>query len=171
LDDGSRPPAGHGEEGTSRRTHDSDSTSSASLDREINATNSVHWFVIRCGDSELTVHRWNSETASAAGATAITHSSTTRLAAASTDRSGRRRRTWQWLRIRPSSSPVTGQLALGPTWYCSETCWLQFARRSPLSRDRVGPCPKLSRPNPALAMTRSGATCSRPLAQFLRSWF
>jgi hypothetical protein len=31
-------------------------------------TNPIHWFVIRCGDSELTVHRWNSETASAAGA-------------------------------------------------------------------------------------------------------
>jgi hypothetical protein len=28
-------------------------------------TNPVHWFVIRCGDSELTVQRWNSETASA----------------------------------------------------------------------------------------------------------
>jgi hypothetical protein len=26
-------------------------------------TNPIHWFVIRCGDSELTVCRWNSETA------------------------------------------------------------------------------------------------------------
>lgn len=24
------------------------------------STNPVHWFVIRCGDSELTVQRWNS---------------------------------------------------------------------------------------------------------------
>lgn len=31
-------------------------------------TNPIHWFVIRCGDSELTVYRWNSETANAAGA-------------------------------------------------------------------------------------------------------
>jgi hypothetical protein len=31
-------------------------------------SNPIHWFVIRCGDSELTVHRWNSETANAAGA-------------------------------------------------------------------------------------------------------
>jgi hypothetical protein len=31
-------------------------------------TNPIHRFVIRCGDSELTVHRWNSETADAAGA-------------------------------------------------------------------------------------------------------
>jgi hypothetical protein len=31
-------------------------------------TNPIHWFVIRCGDSELTVHRWNFETANAAGA-------------------------------------------------------------------------------------------------------
>jgi hypothetical protein len=30
-------------------------------------TNPIHWFVIRCGDSELTVYRWNSETANAAG--------------------------------------------------------------------------------------------------------
>jgi hypothetical protein len=28
----------------------------------------IHWFVIRCGDSELTVQRWNSESARAAGA-------------------------------------------------------------------------------------------------------
>jgi hypothetical protein len=27
-----------------------------------------HWFVIRCGDSDLTVYGWNSETAGAAGA-------------------------------------------------------------------------------------------------------
>jgi hypothetical protein len=32
------------------------------------ATNPTHWFVIRCGDSDLTVYRWNSETANAAGA-------------------------------------------------------------------------------------------------------
>jgi hypothetical protein len=31
------------------------------------ATNPTHWFVIRCGDSDLTVYRWNSETANAAG--------------------------------------------------------------------------------------------------------
>jgi len=31
-------------------------------------TNPIRWFVIRCGDSELTVYRWNSETANAAGA-------------------------------------------------------------------------------------------------------
>jgi hypothetical protein len=28
----------------------------------------IHWFVIRCGDSELTVQRWNLEAANAAGA-------------------------------------------------------------------------------------------------------
>ena len=28
----------------------------------------IHWFVIRCGNSDLTVQRWNSETAQAAGA-------------------------------------------------------------------------------------------------------
>jgi hypothetical protein len=31
-------------------------------------TNPIHWFVIRCGESELTVYRWNAETANAAGA-------------------------------------------------------------------------------------------------------
>src|SRR4029077_7570978 len=31
-------------------------------------TNPTHWFVIRCGNSDLTVYRWNSETAQAAGA-------------------------------------------------------------------------------------------------------
>jgi hypothetical protein len=31
----------------------------------------IHWFVIRCGNSELTVQRWNSETAQAAGAPAL----------------------------------------------------------------------------------------------------
>src|SRR5438309_607729 len=30
-------------------------------------SNPIHWFVIRCGDSELTVQRWNSEAANAAG--------------------------------------------------------------------------------------------------------
>jgi len=30
--------------------------------------NPIHWFVIRCGDSELTVHRWGSAAAEAAGA-------------------------------------------------------------------------------------------------------
>jgi len=30
-------------------------------------SNPIHWFVIRCGDSELT-QRWNSEAANAAGA-------------------------------------------------------------------------------------------------------
>jgi hypothetical protein len=28
----------------------------------------IHWFVIQCGDSELTVLKWNAETANAAGA-------------------------------------------------------------------------------------------------------
>jgi hypothetical protein len=32
------------------------------------AVDPSHWFVIRCGDSELTVHRWDSEAAKAAGA-------------------------------------------------------------------------------------------------------
>ena len=32
------------------------------------AVNPSRWFVIRCGDSELTVHRWDSEAAKAAGA-------------------------------------------------------------------------------------------------------
>ena len=31
-------------------------------------THPMHWFVIQCGDSQLTVHRWNSEAANAAGA-------------------------------------------------------------------------------------------------------
>ena len=31
-------------------------------------TNPLHWFVIRCGDSDLTVYRWNSETANSPGA-------------------------------------------------------------------------------------------------------
>jgi hypothetical protein len=31
-------------------------------------SNPIHWFIIRCGESELTVHRWNTETANAAGA-------------------------------------------------------------------------------------------------------
>jgi hypothetical protein len=31
-------------------------------------TNPIHWFVIRCGDSNLTVYRWNSETVNAPGA-------------------------------------------------------------------------------------------------------
>jgi hypothetical protein len=30
--------------------------------------NPTHWFVIRCGDSDLTVFRWSSEAANAAGA-------------------------------------------------------------------------------------------------------
>ena len=28
-------------------------------------SNPIHWFVIRCGDTDLTVHRWNSEAAEA----------------------------------------------------------------------------------------------------------
>ena len=32
------------------------------------STNPLHWFVIRCGDAELTVQRWNSESANAEGA-------------------------------------------------------------------------------------------------------
>jgi hypothetical protein len=32
------------------------------------STNPIHWFAIGCGDSDLTVHRWNSETANAQGA-------------------------------------------------------------------------------------------------------
>ena len=31
-------------------------------------SNANHWFVIQCGDSELTVLKWNDETANAAGA-------------------------------------------------------------------------------------------------------
>lgn len=31
-------------------------------------SNPTHWFVIRCGDSELTVSKWNLQTASAAEA-------------------------------------------------------------------------------------------------------
>jgi hypothetical protein len=31
-------------------------------------SNPLHWFVIHCGDSDLTVHRWSSEVAQAAGA-------------------------------------------------------------------------------------------------------
>jgi hypothetical protein len=31
-------------------------------------TNAIHWSVIRCGDSDLTGYRWNSETANASGA-------------------------------------------------------------------------------------------------------
>ena len=30
--------------------------------------NPSHWFVIQCGDAELTVHKWNSDAASASGA-------------------------------------------------------------------------------------------------------
>jgi hypothetical protein len=30
--------------------------------------NPLHWFVIHCGDSDLTVHRWSSEIANAPGA-------------------------------------------------------------------------------------------------------
>jgi hypothetical protein len=31
------------------------------------SSNPVHWFVIHCGDSRLTVHKWDLETATAAG--------------------------------------------------------------------------------------------------------
>jgi hypothetical protein len=31
-------------------------------------THPIHWFVIQCGDSQLSVHRWNSEAANATGA-------------------------------------------------------------------------------------------------------
>jgi len=31
-------------------------------------TRPIHWFVIQCGDSQLSVHRWNSEAAEARGA-------------------------------------------------------------------------------------------------------
>jgi hypothetical protein len=31
-------------------------------------SNPIHWFVIQCGDLKLTVLKWNSETANAAGA-------------------------------------------------------------------------------------------------------
>jgi hypothetical protein len=31
-------------------------------------SNPIHWFVIQCGDSELTVLKWNPETANATGA-------------------------------------------------------------------------------------------------------
>ena len=30
-------------------------------------TNRIHWFVIGCGETELTVHRWNTDAANAAG--------------------------------------------------------------------------------------------------------
>jgi len=32
------------------------------------SSNPTRWFVIRCGESELTVHRWNTDTANAADA-------------------------------------------------------------------------------------------------------
>ncbi len=32
------------------------------------SNNPSHWFVIQCGESQLTVHRWNAESANAAGA-------------------------------------------------------------------------------------------------------
>jgi len=32
------------------------------------SSNPVRWFVIQCGDSELTIRRWNAEAASAEGA-------------------------------------------------------------------------------------------------------
>ena len=32
------------------------------------SSNPTHWFVIHCGDTDLAVHRWNSEAANAAGA-------------------------------------------------------------------------------------------------------
>jgi len=31
-------------------------------------TRPIHWFVIQCGDSQLSVHRWSSEAAEAGGA-------------------------------------------------------------------------------------------------------
>jgi len=34
----------------------------------ITTTNPIHWFVIQCGDSSLTVLRWNSTAATAGGA-------------------------------------------------------------------------------------------------------
>ena len=34
----------------------------------ITSDHPAHWFVIQCGDSELTVIKWNSEAANAAGA-------------------------------------------------------------------------------------------------------
>src|SRR2546426_4100221 len=94
LDDGScRPPSWYREEGASGRVDGADAKPATSLYCDIRATghcyteepmttlqefrcevcgivtsNPIHWFVIRCGDSELTVHRWNSEAAEAAGA-------------------------------------------------------------------------------------------------------
>src|SRR5580765_3429305 len=83
VDDGSCwPPAWYREEGRSRRTDDSDTKSATSLDRRVKMTNTdirndgrtttlqefrcevcglvttnpLHWFVIRCGDSDLTVY-------------------------------------------------------------------------------------------------------------------
>jgi hypothetical protein len=32
------------------------------------SSNPIHWFVIRCGDSDLTVLKWNTEAATADGA-------------------------------------------------------------------------------------------------------
>lgn len=54
-------------------------------------SNPTHWFVIRCGDSELTVHRWNSEAANAAGAPTTTAKLMPRcISAAGSSRSVRR---------------------------------------------------------------------------------
>jgi hypothetical protein len=35
---------------------------------DITTTEPIHWYVIRCGDFDLTVHRWSTEAADAAGA-------------------------------------------------------------------------------------------------------
>jgi hypothetical protein len=76
----------YGEEGASRRVDGSNAKSATNLSREVRVTstdirnetmtalqefrcgvcgivtsNPIHWFVLRYGDSELTVHRWNSE--------------------------------------------------------------------------------------------------------------
>jgi hypothetical protein len=34
----------------------------------LETTHPAHWFVIRCGESDLTVHRWDSASANSAGA-------------------------------------------------------------------------------------------------------
>jgi hypothetical protein len=88
------PPSWHREEGTNRRVDGAHDKFGTSLCGEITpsrhhlfgnipmttlqefrcevcgivTSDPIHWFVIRCGDSELTVHRWNSGAANATGA-------------------------------------------------------------------------------------------------------
>ena len=71
------------------------------------ASNPIHWFVIRCGDSDLTVYRWSSENANAAepGTTAV--KPTPRyISVAGLTQCARRRS-----QILPSASPVSHRFA------------------------------------------------------------